>query len=332
MLSEVKDYLEQVRYHLRLDPSLERQVISELFVHFEEKIAEIRANGSSEKEATARAIEAFGRDRVVARQMYEAYGKGNWADAALAYLPHVIMAALFAFHLWHHVLLVPSVFAFIILVTLFGWWHGKPNWLYSWLTYSLVPLLVVIYASISTLEHAIFFLTGLENAFPNIWLFCLVCALFALFLWIIIRTTIRVVKRDWILASLMLVPIPILGSWFYNIEQAGGLFHDSGVILHQWDTPMALAFLVLGLMTATFIRLRQRILKVEAVIIIGSITLAMVGNNLWGGLSFLGLSLLFLFMLAFLFIPALIEKGVGHGEEKPDTWWSIYQEQSPTAK
>lgn len=74
---EVRNYLDQVRYHLRLDPLTERQVISELYTHFEEKIAELRAKGVSEKDAAKSAIESFGRARVVARLMYEAYSKGS---------------------------------------------------------------------------------------------------------------------------------------------------------------------------------------------------------------------------------------------------------------
>ena len=96
---------------------------------------------------------------------------------------------------------------------------------------------------------------------------------------------------------------------------------------------MALVFVVLGITSATFIRLRQRVLKVGAVTIVGSIALAMVGNNLWGGLGFFGLLALFLTMLAFLFSPALVEARIGHGEQRGDAWWNVYwPEHSSTAE
>lgn len=162
--------------------------------------------------------------------MYEAYSKGSWSDTMIASLPHLIIAGLFASHLWHHLLLAPIAFISIVCVTLFGWWHGKPNWLYSWVGYSLVPLLIGGYVSWPTLKQAASFLLWGHGSFPSIWVLLLICALFVFSLWIIIRTTIRVVKRDWILASLMLVPLPILGSGLFNIEQVGGLFQATGSV------------------------------------------------------------------------------------------------------
>jgi lipopolysaccharide export LptBFGC system permease protein LptF len=123
---------------------------------------------------------------------------------------------------------------------------------------------------------------------------------------------------------MMLVPLPIIGSWLLNIHRVGGLFQSNSAVLYQWDTPMALAFVVLGVTSAVFIRLRKRVLKVGAVTIVGSIALAMVSHNLWGGLGFFGLLGLFLLMLVFLFTPALIESKVGHGEQRGEVWWSAY--------
>jgi len=324
MLLEIRNYLDEVRSHLHLDPVTERQVIGELYTHFQEKVAELRQKGVSEKEAARAAIESFGRARVVARLMYEACSKGNWSDAMMASLPHLLLASLFASHLWRDLLMAPIIFIAIVCVTLFGWWHGKPNWLYSWIGYSLVPLLIGGYASWPTLHQAASFLFTREGSLPSGWSLLLVFALFAFSLWVIIMTTNRVIRRDWILASMMLVPLPILGSWLFNIEQFGGLFQGNAAALHQWDTTMALAFVVLAVTSATFILLRRRVLKVGAVIIVGSIALAMVGHNLWGGLGFFGLLGLFLLMLIFLFTPAFVESKIGHGEQRGDAWWSAY--------
>ena len=327
MLPEVRNYLERVRCHLRLDPAIEREVVSELYTNFEEKIAELRLKGLSAKEATKAAIESFGRARVLSRLLYEACSKGSWGDAVLASLPHFLMAGLFAFGLWQHPILAPVVFICIIGVTLLGWRHGKSKWLYSWIGYALAPLLIGGYVSIPTVAQAGSFFFGRNEPFPNIGLFLLIAVLFLFFLWVIVRTTVHVVRRDWILASLMLVPLPILASWLFNIEQAGGLFRTGNAMLHQWDAPMALALAVLGATAAIFVRLRQRVLKVGAVMIIGSIALVVVAHNLWRGLNLLGLIVSFILMLGFLYAPTLLEKVVGHGEEQADTWWGTYQEQ-----
>ncbi len=322
MLPEVRNYLDDVRSHLHLDPVTERQIISELYTYFQEKVAELEENGVCEKDATKTAIESFGRARVVARSMYEACSKGSWSDAVKASLPHLIIASLFAVHLWQHPVLAPLAFTVIVGVTLFGWWRGKPDWLYSWVGYSLLPLLIIGYASWPTLKQAASFLFLGEGSLPSVWLLVLVLVFCVVSLWVIVSTAKRVVKRDWILTSLMLVPLPILGSWLFNIEQMGGLFQGTGTALHQWDTSMALVLTVLGVTSAAFIRLRQRVLKVGAVVTIGVIAGTIAAHNLWGHLGFLGLLGMSVLSLLFLLSPALLESRIGHGEPKGEAWWS----------
>jgi hypothetical protein len=322
MLPEVRNYLEEVRSHLHLDPLTEKRVIGELYTYFQEKVTELQEQGMSEREAAVEAIGRFGRARVVARLMYEAHSKGSWVEAVITSLPHLMIAGLFVSHLWRHLVLAPIVFASIVGVTLFGWWHGKPNWLYSWVGYSLLPLLIIGYGSRLILERAISFLLRGEGLLSSAWLVGLFSIFCFLSLWVIITTTIRVVKRDWILASLMLVPLPIVGSWLFNLEQLGGLFQNGSAALYRWDGVMALVLTVLGVTSATFIRLRQRVLKVGALVTIGSISVAMLGHNLWGGLGLVGILTLSLSTLVFLLTPALVEARIGHGEQKGEAWWS----------
>lgn len=331
MLPEVRDYLDEVRSHLHLAPATERQVIGELYSHFEERVAELKRDGIPEKEATRAAIESFGRARVVARLMYEAYSKGSWTDAVMACLPHLIVAGLFVSHLWNHPLLAPIAFALVVCVVLFGWWHGKPNWLYSWVGYALLPLLIVGYTARFAPEQAISFLLRGEGSLPSVWFLALVLILYVLSLWLIVSITIRVVRRDWVPASLMLVPLPIVGCWLYNIERVGSFFPGTGAALHQWDVPMALALVVLGVTSALFMRLRQRLLKAGAVITVGSIALTMVAHNLWGSLGFFGLLVFALLMLVFLFMPALLEAIIGHGEKRRDARWGDDWLEHPSA-
>jgi len=322
MLPEVRNYLDDVRSHLHLDPVTERQVISEFCAYFQERIPELQGKGIPERDATREVIKSFGRARVVARLMYEAHSKGSWAEAAIASVPHLIVAGLFASHLWHHLLLVPIAFALIVGVTLFGWWHGKPCWLYPWIGYSLLPLLLGGFASRAALGQAASFLLWGHGSLPSIWILLLIATLIVFSVWVIVRTTVRVVKRDWILASLMLVSLPVVGSWLFNLEQVGGLFQGTGAALHQWDMPMALAVAMLGVTSATFVRLRQRVLKIGALTTVGTLALAIVGHNLWGDLGFFGLVGASLLSLLFLLSPALLEARIGHGEPKGDVWWS----------
>jgi hypothetical protein len=321
MLPEIRVYLGEVRSHLHLDPATEMQVMRELYSYFQEKVGELQEAGLSDKDATKVAIECCGRAKVIARQTYEAHSKGGWTEVALAFLPHLIIASLFLSHLWSHLIVAPIVFVSIVCVTLYGWWHGKPSWLYPWVGYSLLPLLIGGYIYGPTLGQAFSFLLWGRGTFPSIWPLLLICALCVFSIWVITRTTIRVVRRDWILASLMLVPLPVVGGWLLNLERAGGLFQGSMEAAHLSDMPMALALITLGVTSAAFICLRQRVLKVGAMVSIGSIALAMVGHNLWGDQGFLGFLATSLLFLLFLLSPALLEAKIGHGEQEGEAWW-----------
>ena len=128
----------------------------------------------------------------------------------------------------------------------------------------------------------------------------------------------------------MLVPLPILGCWLYNIEQSGSIFITNGMVMHQWDGIMAFALLTLGISSIVFIRLRQRIVKFIALAIFGSITFTIVAYNLWGDIGFLSVITLTALMLLYLLIPALLESRVGHGEKASDNWWQDIQINYPS--
>jgi hypothetical protein len=81
---------------------------------------------------------------------------------------------------------------------------------------------------------------------------------------------------------------------------------------------MADFFVLLGAGTALFIRLRQRALKVGAVIVAGAFGSVVAANSIWGDLGLLrliGLSLLF---LVFLTSPLVVRAMAGR-EQEPKT-------------
>jgi hypothetical protein len=319
MLPEIREYLDDVRAHLHLDPVTERHVIVELHTYFQEKMDELQEKGLTEEESARESVRSFGRPRVVARLMYEAYSKGDWWEASLSALPHLAVACLFIFHLWSHPILAPIVFAGLVGVTLFGWWHGKPNWLYSWIGYAWLPLIFGGYASRSVLEQMASFLFLRNGSLPNIWILLFVGVFLAFSLWLIISTTIRVAKRDWILGSLMLVPFPILGSWLFNIEQMGGLFKGGLAGFHQWDISMALVLSILAAASAIFVRLRKRIFKGTALMTLAFISMTIIGHILWKDQGFFGLLAASILSILFIVSPVLLKS---RDESISEAWWS----------
>lgn len=305
MLIEIGTYLDEVRDHLHLDPFTEKRVIGELYTYFQEKISELQLQGYSEKEATRNAIRACGRPRVIARLMYEAHSRGSWIDAVLSSQPHLIIAVLFCTHLWSNPFFVTVSFVLIVCTTLLGWWHGKPNWLYSWIGYALLPLLLSGYISRHIAAKGFNMLVSGGSFWGGGSILLLLVLFYAISLWLVLLTTIRVVRRDWILASLMLVPLPIVGIWLINIERYFSIVEKAGVGIYRWDMIMATIFCVIGLACMLFIRLRQRALKIIAVVVVGMIGGLIIVHNVTGDIGFLGLLFASVLLLLFIMSPAL---------------------------
>ena len=322
MRSEVRDYLEEVRSNLHLDPATERQILSELYSYFQEKVEELRGKGLSGKKASREAIDSLGRARELARLMYEAYSRGSLSEAFLSALPHLVTMLFFVLHLWRQPVLTLFALSVVISVTLYAWWHGKPNWMYSWVGYSLLPLMVLGYACHPVVEQAVSHFMGKGGALPSLWLLALIALLLVASAWTVIRTTIRVVRRDWVLASLMLAPLPIMATWMSHVEQMGSLFQPGFPALYQWDLSMAAVLTLLATASAIFIRLQRRALKIGGLLTLGVIAGTMAGNILWGNPGFFGLLGAGFLMLLFLTGPAVLEARIGHGEVKDENWWT----------
>ncbi len=100
MVTELNHYLDSIRYNLRLDPSSEQEVASELETHIEDKLQELRQAGLSEEEAANACIKLLGSAKLIARQIYETHSQGTWRQALLASMPHLLFGVLFALNWW----------------------------------------------------------------------------------------------------------------------------------------------------------------------------------------------------------------------------------------
>ncbi|HJX70212.1 MAG TPA: permease prefix domain 1-containing protein, partial [Dehalococcoidia bacterium] len=94
MSTELKHYLDNIKANLELDPSLEKEVLRELYTHLEEKIAELKETGLSDEEADKAAVEHFGLPKAVAGGLNQVHNSSNWSQAIVAALPHLLLALL----------------------------------------------------------------------------------------------------------------------------------------------------------------------------------------------------------------------------------------------
>jgi len=294
-------YLDSVRENLRLDRSSEREVIHELETHIEDELQELKEAGLSEEEAANTCLSLLGSAKVVARQIYEAHSQGTWSQALLAAMPHLLFGLLFALNWWRGIGWLLGMLVLVLSMAVYGWWRGKPAWLFPWLGYSLLPVVVAGLLLLYLPE-------GLS------WVAILLYIPMAL--WLLYSITVQTIRRDWLYSSLMLLPLPIIIGWFLAVEPVDKFPEYWLQRLQDFAPWIGLSFLALAVTVATFIRLRKRWLKVSVLVMSGLITLTMVTYYTGGRLSVPAFLILIVVMLILLLSPALVERTLRHGGQQ----------------
>jgi len=302
VVTELNHYLDSVRDNLRLDPSSEREVTSELETHIEDRLQELRQAGLSEEEAANTCAKLLGSAKLVARQIYEAHSQGTWRQALLASMPHLLFGLLFALNWWQGIGWLLIMLVLVLSIAVYGWWHGKPAWLFPWLGYSLLPVVVA----------------GLLLLYlPKGWSWVAILLYIPLALWLLYRVTVQTIKRDWLYSSLMLFPVPIILGWFLAVQLEGRFPEFSVERLHDLAPWIGLSFLALAVTAATFIRLRRRWLKVAVLFISGLLTLIMAACYAEGRLGLSAFLVLILVLLSLFLTPALLERKIRYCRQRP---------------
>jgi len=306
-MGAVDTYLSQIKSNLHLDPGTEHRVIGELETYFQDKIEDLRTEGFTEADAARQAIDSFGTPRTVAKLLYEAHSRGSWLEALLAAQPALLGAGLFATHLWSQGLVLIPAFSLLLFVTLLGWLKGKPNWVYPWIGFAFAPILAVVFLSRNFVYQSIYNIvigSGVSAEHVTLLLFL---GLYGVAFWIVLAVVSRILKRDWLLVSYMLMPLPLLGIWIAAIDDMGQVLFALGLRIHQWDRSMVLALLLLSLSTALFTRLRQRLSKVATLLVIGMGSTMIAGWTVLGANHFLNLLLISAIPISTVLIPAALQ-------------------------
>ena len=297
MVTALSHYLEMVRENLKLDRSTEHEVIQELETHIEDELQELKEAGLSEEEATKTCLTLMGSAKTLARQIYESHSQGSWAQALFAAMPHLLFGLLFALSWWQGIIGLLAMLVAVLGVVVYGWWRGKPSWLFSWLGYSLLP---VVFAGLLLLY------------LPRGWDWVAIIIYIPMALWLVCSFTLKTIKQDWLYSSLMLLPLPIIIGWFLAVEPVDRMPEYWLQRLQEFAPWIGLTFLSLGVAVTTFIRLRKRWLRISVLVISGLITLTMIAYYTEGRLSVPAFLALILVMLILLLSPALVERTLKH--------------------
>jgi hypothetical protein len=299
MMGVLGHYLDSVRDNLRLDSPVEREVINELETHIEDELQDLKEAGLSEEEAANTCVRLLGSAKLVARRIYEVHSQGTWKQALLASMPHLLFGLVFALNWWRGVIWLLATLVLVLATAVYGWWRGKPSWLFSWLGYSLLP---VVTAGLLLLY------------LPKGWSWLAVILYVPLAAWLVYAITVQTIKRDWLYSSLMLLPVPIIIGWFLAVQLRGRFPEFSMLHLNDLAPWIGLSFLVLAVSVAMFVRLRQRWLKVTVLIAAGILTLLMVAYYADGRLGLTTLLVLILLMLSIFLVPALVKQKVRYSK------------------
>jgi len=239
--------------------------------------------------------------------LYEAHRKDGWRELALAALPSVLVAVLFAGHFWRFWMVGMGLVSFIVVVTLYGWWQGKPAWLYPWVGLSFTPLLVVAYFATLALMRAgpwCPLCTGVTVGRAGSLMAATIFFPVAIFL--LVSTTVQVVRRDWILASLMLLPLAPFAVWLIAVHGSGGLFNPNMARVADYDETMAVVMVVIAATGVMCLWVRERFWRFGVIVISSLVTLLAV-YYVYGDVTLFGFIGRALLLLALLLSPAIVE-------------------------
>ncbi len=305
MSINVDEYLHSVKDNLRLEISDEKEIITELASHIEDKVQELKKSGLQDEEAVSTSLRLLGSAKTLARQIYEAHSQGTWKQALMASLPHVLFGLIFILNWWRGIGPVLIMLILILSTTVWGWWHRKSTWLFPWLGYSLLP---VIAAGLSLLY--------LPRALA--WVAVVVYVPLALLL--MYRIVSQTIKKDWLYLSLMLLPMPVIISWFVVTGLRDDFSEFSIERVYYYGPWIGISFLSLALGVISFVRVRRRWLKITVLFMTGVIALSLASSYAWGRLDLITVLLLMLFLGSIFLIPALLENGVRSGR-----WGKIFE-------
>jgi len=301
MTPVLSQYLEAIKYNLRLDPAEELDVINELETHIEDRVQELKQTGLTEEEATRTCLRLLGSARVIARQIYEAHSQRHWKQAFLAAAPHLLYGILFALNWWQYIGWGTVMLMVVLSIVLYGLWRAKPSSVFPWLGYTLLPVAV---AGILLLY------------LPRGWYWIAVPVYMFLAFWWVYSIIEQTIRTDWLFSSLMLLPVPIVTGWILAIKPWTGNVPAIFGRIYDFAPAIALSFLALALTIVAFLRIRQRWLRATLLILSGLLTLTMIVYYTQGRMSSPAFSILVLAMLGLFLVPAFLERRIRKGSRK----------------
>ena len=319
MTSEVRVYLKNLKKSLHLGPRKEKEILREIQCHVEDRALELQEQGMSEDASMEEALRGLGSPNAIAEGMYNTHCRTSWGDAALASVPHLITAIYFSLHLWSNLAWVVLGYAVILAIAVGGWRSGRPVWAYPWVGYSMAaPVAIWFFAFMALVTGAWSLMTdGTLPLHPLAYVGILIYIPLALP--IMSAVLVRVVRTDWIFASLMGLPFPFIATWLVFLQGRGGMLAYQTEQFQMTDSYTSMGLLALAVTTAIFCRMRQRLPKLSLLLIAIPVVFALVYLSYRSEAGPLGLIGMSAICVGFLLSPYLLESRIDSDDEWLDS-------------
>ncbi|MBI2872331.1 MAG: hypothetical protein HYY00_03975 [Chloroflexi bacterium] len=323
MNTDIHAYLGNMGRHLRLEPGRRSEILRELSTHVEERVRELRESGIPSAEATESAIRELGDLSQVSREMYSVHSTGSWSEVLLATTPHLLLAAVFALHLWTRMFWVVALAVFAGLVAVLAWRRGNPKWSYPWLGYALAAPAVTWLLALASLAYGAWQSVQGGSLPLGLPLYLGIAVYIPFSLWVMMRIARRVARQDWLLASLAALPLPFLGSWLFFLQWRQGLLIANPTRALAADADTALMFVALAVTTALFLKIGRREWRILLVIVAAPVLAALGGITYQADPQSLPIIVVTFLTVAFLLSPLLL----GSHDSLEEVWYAPSSEQ-----
>lgn len=309
MMRDLSQYLENIRFNAHLQENDDSGMMSELEAHIEDKLQDLKDAGLSDEEAVRVCLGQMGSTKCIGRQIYEATSQGTWKQVLLSAMPHLVFGLFFVLNWWQNPGWIALGVILLIATTVYGWNHGKPTWVFTWLGFSMLP---VIIGGILLL------------CLPKGWSWLVLPVYFPLALWWLFRMVVTTTRRDWLFSSLMLLPMPIVIGWFLYVSPSGQLTDESFDKIYAYAPWIGLSFIALAATIAIFIRLRQRFLRICILATSGIITIGLIVHYSSGQFDKINLLGLVTAMWVVLLLPPLLERRLKNNKKRAEWLQNIH--------
>jgi hypothetical protein len=267
--------LRLLEQNLHMAPAKRVEILSELQNHVDDRIQEFQSNGLSPAEAQERAVLEIGDPSQLAGAYYNVHETGSWRDVAMATIPHLALAAIFAFHLWTELLWVVVAISAATFIAGVAWRKGAPQWAFPWLGYALAaPMLSWSLAMVAIAYGGWMLLTGGDIPL-GVPLYIGIVLYIPLSMVLVIRIVRKAVRHDWLMVSLAALPLPFFATWMFMLHWRQGALTPNKARALEYDADTAIVFLALAITTAMYLKVGRRLWRIGLLILSAPVMVAM---------------------------------------------------------